>query len=82
MVITVLTVLFLTTLSQLILQWYFINLCFVQETNNRVDTFLISLLGVPVVIILFTILAGTAQIFADALLVGAQLPNRTVQVPD
>jgi len=61
--------------------WYFTHVCFVRETKNRLDTFSITLLGIPFVNVLSILTRGIGQILADALLVGAEIHilNVTVQ---
>jgi len=70
-VIATLAGLFIITIVQLIVQWYYTSTCFVGTPDNRQDTFLLSLENSlsPVVTTVFLIAQGIGQILADSLLV-------------
>lgn len=74
-VISVLSVLFVTTLGQLILNWYYTYISLVGLTSDRLDTFYLSLGSafVPVETILNIAMQGLGLISADALLVNINL---------
>ena len=78
MVTIILTALFFTALGQMIVQWYYVYICFVGETKIRMDTFIISVDGNPIASVVSLLMSGIGQILTDALLVTIELSLTTV----
>jgi len=70
----ILAVLFFTALGQIIVQWYYVYICFVGETKIRMDTFILTVNGNSMVNTVSASIFGIGQILADALLVSTELP--------
>jgi len=69
-VIATLAGLLITTIVQLIVQWYDTSSSFVRKPENRLDTFLLSVDDlIPVVQIVTLIAQGMGQILADGIMV-------------
>ena len=67
-----LTALFATTFTQMIIQWYYTNICLVGTTEDRLDTFLLTASSPPLGATLAIIMQGVSEMLADALLVSTE----------
>jgi len=80
-VTVILTALFATELGQLVINWYYTDICFLGATYNRPNTFILTVMGTSVANTLSVLIRGIGEILADALLVCAKLTLMALHKP-